>query len=195
MVNIEYASILRPLPGESHCGDKACVKKFNDEILLCLIDVAGHGKHAEARAKECIQIFDEHAHEKLEDIMTYLNQGTEGKREFVIGISLINISSGLINYISIGNITCRIIGLQGYRFISRAGVVGSSKIKPKLQQYILNNQDILLMYSDGISNRFEKKDYPQIITDKIEDIPTNIINKFAKDTDDASCIALRYYHD
>ncbi|MBV9576607.1 MAG: SpoIIE family protein phosphatase, partial [Gammaproteobacteria bacterium] len=119
----------------------------------------------------------------------------QGTRGAVIGICLIDIKSGLVNYISIGNIRTRIIGQQGYRFIARTGVLGFTKTKPILEKYLLNNKDILLMYSDGITDRFEIKDYPNIITDPVEVIAANIMQLFSKKMDDASCIAVRYLYD
>jgi len=162
---------------------------------LCLIDVAGHGVIAEKRATEILSVLEENYKLNLESLMFCLQRDAMKKRGFVVGMSLVNIATGLIQYMSLGNISCRIFGLQEYRFVSREGVMGVSQIKPIFQSYFLNNNDILMMYTDGISNRFQLSDYPEMLSDDIQAIPNNIATKFTKETDDASCIVMRYHYD
>lgn len=193
MPQIEYAMIARPLPGEASCGDMPWIKKFENKILFCLIDVAGHGPSAEMQAKICQQVLEEHYHDDLKQIISKLNECARGKRALVVGLTLIDIKTGLIDYLSVGNINTRIIGEKCYRFVARTGILnGVNPPHLYLANHSLNNHDVLLMYSDGISNHFETSNYPEILNDKIDLVANEIVSRFGKDTDDASCIAIRY---
>lgn len=182
------------MPGEKNCGDMPWVKLLNDnQILFCLIDVAGHGDAAQKHAENCLFVLERHFQDDLTKIIYSLSEFSQKQRGLVIGLALINLDVGLVHYMGVGNIRARIIGHQGYRFVARSGVVGISAHHPVLEEYLLNNNDVLLMYSDGVSDQFDVKSYPQILSDKIELIPQTIIQRFAKNNDDASCIAARYY--
>ena len=52
--------------------------------------------------------------------------------------------------------------------------------------------DIVLLYTDGVKDRFQLQDYPQLLHHTAELIARTVIQRFGKDHDDASCIALRY---
>lgn len=183
------------MPGEIACGDIPWVKKLGNITIFALIDVAGHGPAANEHAESCLYILEKYYTEDLTSIIKALHKFSHGKKGLVIGIALIDAYTGIIQYSGIGNIRARILGIQKYRFVARTGTVGVTTPHPIIEEYLLNNGDVFLMYSDGISDQFEKNDYPQIITDAIETIPKKIINKFSKNNDDMSCIAARYNYD
>ena len=47
------------------------------------------------------------------------------------------------------------------------------------------------MYTDGVKERFELKDYPQLRFQKAEKVATTVTEKFGKHHDDAGCIVMR----
>lgn len=63
---------------------------------------------------------------------------------------------------------------------------------PREEIIDLCHGDVLVLHSDGVRYHFELKDYPGLLRDDAETIARNIIYKFGKKEDDASCIALRY---
>ena len=56
----------------------------------------------------------------------------------------------------------------------------------------LSYGDVVLLYTDGVKDRFELGEYPQLLQHGAEAIAKTIVQRFGKDYDDASCIALRY---
>lgn len=195
MAKLEYATFTRPLPGQDCCGDMPFIRQFDDKILLCLMDVAGHGHSAQIHAENCINLLNDHYKENLDNLILLLDEFSHGKKGLVVGFALIAVNAGLIEYMGVGNIRARIIGRhQVYNFVSRPGVLGSFQhLHLTSQRYLLNDQDILLIYSDGITDRFGRADYDKLIEDDINHIPKNLIEFFGKNIDDASCIAARYY--
>ena len=63
---------------------------------------------------------------------------------------------------------------------------------PKEENMSVSAGDVLLLYTDGVSSHFRREQYPSIVIDDVRKISNNVVRKFGKDYDDASCIALRY---
>jgi hypothetical protein len=47
------------------------------------------------------------------------------------------------------------------------------------------------MYSDGIRDRFNQEDYPQLRYQSAATIAQTVVDRFGKPHDDATCLALR----
>jgi len=52
--------------------------------------------------------------------------------------------------------------------------------------------DVLVMHTDGIASHFDVSDYPEILNDDAKTIANNLIKKFGKNDDDATCIVIRF---
>jgi phosphoserine phosphatase RsbX len=76
--------------------------------------------------------------------------------------------------------------------VSVDGIVGGTMRTAREQQMRLSPRDIVVMYSDGVRDHFELSDYPQLLLGNAETIARTVIRRFAKEHDDAACIALRY---
>ena len=75
--------------------------------------------------------------------------------------------------------------------MSQDGVIGYSIRTPREQSIQLEPNDRLIMYTDGITSTFDEIDYPNIRRDNAEVIANHLINDFAKNNDDATCIVAR----
>lgn len=187
------ASATRPYKGEQVCGDLAWVQYYEDCVFLAVIDAAGHGPEAAAIANDCKSIFNAHYSDELEQIIQLLHDYAKGlSRGLVAGLCRVQITTGLMEYCGMGNIDVRIFGKQSRRFVSRDGVIGYQITKPITEDYILNDGDVLLMSTDGISTRFDLKDYPQIFLDNVDDVCETIISQFGKHDDDCGCLSMRF---
>ena len=63
---------------------------------------------------------------------------------------------------------------------------------PREQQMTLYPRAVVVMYTDGVRDRFELRDYPQLPVHDARTITRTLIRLFGKDNDDAACIAVRY---
>ena len=52
--------------------------------------------------------------------------------------------------------------------------------------------DLVVLYTDGVSDRFTSDDYPGLCRHSPDEVAGNIVQRFGKDHDDAACIAVRY---
>jgi hypothetical protein len=57
--------------------------------------------------------------------------------------------------------------------------------------FALGPADVLLLFSDGVTGRFSVNDYPSLTLDPASAIASNIVQRFGKGIDDASCVVMR----
>jgi serine/threonine protein phosphatase PrpC len=115
-------------------------------------------------------------------------QGTEGA---AAGLCVIDFGKGTALYIGIGNTVMRVFGNQEKRLFSTPGTLGHQMRSPREQGFSIQSDDVIVMYTDGVKERFELKDYPQLRFQKAEKVAGTVIEKFGKHHDDAGCIVIR----
>jgi serine/threonine protein phosphatase PrpC len=52
---------------------------------------------------------------------------------------------------------------------------------------------MVVLYTDGVSDRFTAQDYPGVLRHPPSEVANNIVQRFGKSHDDAACIAVRYH--
>lgn len=190
-MEIEYAYILKSLMGGiEYCGDLIYTKEYDDKYFFAAIDVLGHGSDARKLAIKIQLYLDIHYEEDLIDIMTGLHKNILGSRGAVASLCLID-NTGQLQHVGIGNISVRIKGSELIRLISRDGIIGYGTVKPNLSEISLKIGDIVLLYSDGIQNRFRWDDCKDLLSKSAESLASGILNRYQKNDDDASCLAIK----
>jgi len=56
----------------------------------------------------------------------------------------------------------------------------------------ISGGDVLVLHTDGIASHFDLNDYPEILKDDAKTIANNLIKKFSKKDEDATCVVLRF---
>ena len=97
-----------------------------------------------------------------------------------------------LRYTGIGNTVLRTFGSQATRLISTDGIIGDRFRTPAVQSAPLNESGTVLLYTDGVSDRFDVAQYPQLLYHSASAIARNIVERFGKPYDDATCMAMRY---
>jgi hypothetical protein len=57
--------------------------------------------------------------------------------------------------------------------------------------FALQPSDVVVLFSDGVTGRFRASDYPSLTLDCAPAIASNIVRRFGKGIDDASCAVMR----
>lgn len=183
----------RPLIPYTNSGDMPLYYQWQNSLLLVLIDGVGHGVSAHLAAVQAKAFLDaNHQHFSIEELLSNLHTALEGSVGAAIGMAYIDLQEHSVSFASIGNIRCALFGATRHLFYFTDGVVGQRFRTPSVQEHLLNSQDKLVLYSDGIYERFydEVVDNSRILTcDEFADL---IIRDFGKDQDDASCLVYKY---
>ncbi len=183
---------IRPLPGEQACGDTGFVRQAEGYLFAALIDVLGHGDNAARVADAARACCSAHCMKQPASVIEELHAQLHGSVGAVADCVRIVLATGELAYAGMGNITTRIIGAASQQLVSRDGVIGYHMPAPVTRTCRLTDGDLVLMYSDGISSRFDADDLRDVLDGDVRAITACLMERFGKQTDDASCLAIRY---
>jgi len=190
---IEHSITIRSCTGERCSGDIAIFREIDDTaILAAIVDVTGHGYEASKTATQIEAYFQNCSHAGADQIMNRLHEVLKGSRGASVGLCLIDTESGSLEYTATGNTVFRLFGEQDVRLVSRDGIVGINMSTPQVQKLALTNRDLVLMYTDGISDKFRFEHGSGAQHQQTSIITNKLIKDFGKNHDDAGCIAFRY---
>ena len=184
--------MVRPCQGERVSGDTTIVRPLEEGIFAAIVDVLGHGPEAHELAVVIDAYLDQYACADVAGLMGRLHQRLRGSRGAVAGLCVIDSASGLLTYVGTGNTVLRRFGKSDTRLVSLDGVLGQNMRTPRPQTLQLEDGDLVLLYTDGIKDRFTSEDYPGVFRCAPEEVVRAIVERFGKGYDDAGCIALRY---
>jgi serine/threonine protein phosphatase PrpC len=72
------------------------------------------------------------------------------------------------------------------------GTVGSRLKVPRVETANLSPGDVLLIHTDGISERLTLEEYPQLRYQSPETVVEKILSRYGKRHDDATVVAARF---
>ena len=189
---IEHASAVRPCRGERLAGDAAIVRPLEGGYFAAIVDVLGHGPEAHRVAVTIERFLTKHADPDVGSLMHRLHELLRGSRGAAVGMCAIEEGTGRLSYVSTGNTTLRRFGASETRLVSQDGVIGQNMRTPRIQSLQLTPGDVILLYTDGIRDRFSAEEYPGVFHSEVGELAEGIVERFGKDHDDAACVALRY---
>ncbi len=190
--DIEIASFARPYSGQRVSGDTVVIEHRDDILFLAIVDALGHGPQANAVANQAEQFLCNYWSSDVLDTMQRLHSELKGTIGAGAGLCVLDRVSRKASYTGVGNTVLRTFGSQATRLISSDGIIGSRFRTPAVQAVSLNESGIILMYTDGVSDRFDVEQYPQIHFHSASAIARKIVNSFGRSYDDATCMAIRY---
>jgi negative regulator of sigma-B (phosphoserine phosphatase) len=176
---------------ESVNGDAIFISVEKEHMFIGIVDGAGHGQGANIIANKCLNILESSKTLALPILMERLHEKLKGTYGAVAVIGKLNYASQEFSYVGIGNIFLRVFGTHSKQEITQGGVIGYSIRTPKEKIIKIDTGNILVLHTDGISSNFNATDYPDILWDDTKIIADNLIEKFGKNNDDATCIVIR----
>lgn len=188
----EAAAYARPVPSEWVCGDIALLQEVGDHLLLALVDVSGHGKHASDLAGQISQhlalypAIDPH---ELMGSLHGLLRGTQGAAAALLHVHL---KTGQAEFCAVGNVSaCRVNGLP-WKPISKDGVLGQRLPTLLRQSTQLRNGDMILMWTDGVSELAARRYAAKNTYQAPEKLAVDLVTALGRPFDDASCMVLKW---
>jgi negative regulator of sigma-B (phosphoserine phosphatase) len=146
------ASLSRPCAGETENGDRAFVRVDGAREAFAVIDALGHGPLASAAAKLAIETLERVSlADPLDRIFAAVHTALQGSRG--AAMVLVIRQGDLLHAAGIGNVALR----SSISFVPTNGVLGSRFRPPRIASGAASGR--LILHSDGISHRFETRDY------------------------------------
>jgi anti-sigma regulatory factor (Ser/Thr protein kinase) len=187
----DCAFFIRPCRGERVSGDIAVIAEAEKSVLVAMVDALGHGREASVVAKQAASFLRQAPHTDVVKLMSGLHETLQGTVGAAAGIGVLNRADGLMKYVGVGNTVARSLGQRSLRLSSTAGTLGTRIRSLKEQRLQLNESDVIVFYTDGVSDRFETEQYPQLRYESAATIARAIVDRFGKDHDDAGCVVVR----
>ena len=162
----QFSAISVPFAGETECGDMWCIRWKGGRLAAVVIDGLGHGPHAAAAARQAVEVFDQRPFDRPIGYLEAAHQALRSSRGAAIAAARVELSSHQVCYAGIGNIEGRLLdSKQGGSkpLLSYNGIIGGQYRKLQEFQYQWNENDLLVMHSDGISARWKLNEYPGLL--------------------------------
>lgn len=190
--SLEHSELIRPCPGQEVSGDTIFTRPVEQGFLVAIVDVLGHGPEAHELAVNIGAYLTRYATPDVCNVMNNLHQHLRGTRGAAMGLCSIDSAAHRLTYAGVGNTAMRRFGAEEVRLVSQDGVLGQNLRTPRPQSLPLESGDLIVLYTDGVSDRFTTRDYPSILTHSTREVTRNIVQRFGKGHDDAACVAVRY---
>jgi anti-sigma regulatory factor (Ser/Thr protein kinase) len=155
------AGLLRPITGETECGDAYGAVEADGAVTAVLCDGLGHGPLAAAAAAEGVAaVLDDPAAEPAV-LLDRVHRRMSGTRGGAVGI--VRIGGQLARFAGLGNVAASIVsGGQRKSMISIPGIAGQQARTIRQFEYEVPPGAAVILHSDGISNRWEAAALPGI---------------------------------
>jgi anti-sigma regulatory factor (Ser/Thr protein kinase)/serine/threonine protein phosphatase PrpC len=190
--SLHVAHVNRPCRGEMVSGDAVSVTEVEGGVLIGVVDGLGHGRSAHLAAKAATRLLRSHGSPDLVHVMSQLHERLQNTVGAAVSVCWIDLASGTVRYSAIGNTVLRIHGATSHRLGATPGTVGAQVKTPRLETAQLNPGDVLIMHTDGVSDRTDFEDYPQLRYQGVETVADRLVSQYGKRHDDATVVVCKW---
>jgi serine phosphatase RsbU (regulator of sigma subunit) len=191
-IEIAFAGVSRPYPGETVSGDAWLVSDSAGGCRIAVIDALGHGPGAHEVARIAVGALEEHPDLDAAAALAACHRALTGTRGAAIAIASIDSERARLSYAGIGNIEAQVWQDETVeRPISYRGIAGVTARTPRQFEISLGSDWILAMHSDGVSARFNLS---ALVLEHGRDqqaIAEAILTRHARMYDDATVVVAR----
>jgi anti-sigma regulatory factor (Ser/Thr protein kinase) len=183
-----------PKPGEDVSGDAWASQTVGDSRTVILVDGLGHGPEAEVAARTAVEFLDGNAGASPKDLLEIVHRGIRHTRGAAVSIAKLNSSRRTIAFAGLGNVSGRICGADtvSRHLVTLNGTAGmESRTAMREFEYPWPEGSVLIMHSDGLTSRWEFKDYPGLLRHDAAIISGVLLRDFSRGTDDSTVVAVK----
>ena len=190
---IEIGGFSIAKPGETDCGDAWAMRQSPSGCTLLVVDGLGHGILAAEAAGQAVACFAAAGWEhSLADLLKLMHDALKPTRGAAAAIADLNLETGIVRYLGIGNIAGSIINGQGTRhLVSMNGILGHEMRHVREFQYNWTSGSLLVLHSDGLATRWDLQSYPGLLTKSAGLIAAVLYRDWKRGRDDTTVIIAR----
>jgi len=156
-----WAGLIRPITGETECGDGYGAVEADGAVTAVLCDGLGHGPLAAAAAAAGVAaVLDDPAGEPAA-LLERAHRRMSGTRGGAVGV--VQVGGQLARFAGLGNVAASIVS-DGQRksMISIPGIAGVQARTIRQFEYDVPPGSAVIVHSDGISSRWEAATLPAL---------------------------------
>jgi len=141
--------MLRPMPGESECGDRCAFWQDVDRLTLLVADGLGHGAEAAVAAQAAVDCVATRRALSLDEIFAACDAALHATRG--AALALAQVEGDRLSVASVGSIRAVLFGRQReLRLGGARGIVGAGYQGLRPETVVLAAGEWLALYSDGL---------------------------------------------
>jgi anti-sigma regulatory factor (Ser/Thr protein kinase) len=185
-----WAGLIRPITGETECGDAYGVVLADDTVTAVLCDGLGHGPLAAAAAAEGVAaVLDDPAGEPAA-LLERVHRRMSGTRGGAVGV--VRIGGQQARFAGLGNVAASIVsGGTRKNMVSIPGIAGHQARSIRQFEYEAPPGSAVILHSDGITSRWEAAALPGIETRDPLLIAAVLLAQAGVHRDDAGVLVLK----
>ena len=195
--HLTIAVASRPHPNEDISGDGWSVHWDGPNCRITVIDGLGHGPeaaHATDRARHTLD-----TNPSLSPALTIhrCHDALVGTRGAAMAVVTFSLPARTMTHSAIGNVEAQCwTGQRVKRLIAHRGIVGRTLSRAREEAIELTAPDwLLLMYSDGIRERFDLESLPAFTRRDAQALADHILGDWSRATDDATVVVVMPRYD
>jgi phosphoserine phosphatase RsbX len=190
-MGVSWGAVVRPKYGQSVSGDLFVVESFAPSGLqVAVIDGLGGGVEAARAATAAGEVVRANPATEPAMLMQQAHTALHGTRGAVMALLTFNLQARSVSYIGVGNIGAQVYSAFPIKPISKNGIIGYRLPSLLKLAYNYNFGDTFVLYSDGISSRFNL-DSQISATLEPQSLAELILQHHGKDSDDATVVVVR----
>ena len=156
-----WAGLIRPITGETECGDAYGAVEADGAVTAVLCDGLGHGPLAATAAAAGVAAVLEDPAGEPAALLERVHRRMNGSRGGAVGI--VRIGGQLARFAGLGNVAASIVsGGQRKSMLSIPGIAGHQARTIRQFEYEVPPGSAVILHSDGVSNRWEAAALPGI---------------------------------
>jgi anti-sigma regulatory factor (Ser/Thr protein kinase) len=161
---LQVAALVLAKPGQDACGDAWAHVQHGDRDWILVADGLGHGPDAAIASGTAVRAFERAAGSSPAEQLRVLHDALRPTRGAAVAIAEIRRDTGTVIYAGIGNIAGAVVSPGGAaNMISHDGIVGHMAAHFREFEYAWPEGAVLVMHSDGLTQRWGLERYPGII--------------------------------
>jgi phosphoserine phosphatase RsbX len=190
-MGVNWGAVARPKYGQSVSGDLFVVEPFAPNGLqVAVIDGLGGGVEAARASSAAGEVVRANPAAEPAMLMKQAHTALHGTRGAVMALMTFNLEARSVSYIGVGNIGAQVYSAISIKPISKNGIIGYRLPTLLKLAYNYNFGDTFVLYSDGISSRFNL-DSQISATLEPQSLAELILQHHGKDSDDATVVVVR----
>ena len=187
---VRYAGLVRPITGETECGDVFGAAETDSGVTGVLCDGLGHGPLAATAAMEAVTAILEEPAGEPATLIERAHRRLRHTRGGAVGV--VQIAGPVIRFGGLGNIAAVILA-EGTRkgMLSVPGIAGHQAGTIRQFEYNAPPGAAIILHSDGISSRWEPRTLPGLNARDPLIVATALLAEAGTRRDDAGVLVLK----
>lgn len=180
-------------PGEQACGDAWIVQRRPRGFRAIIADGLGHGLGAHDAARAAVEVAAAQPDFSLLELIDQVHAALRNTRGAAIGIADLDLDRSTVSFGGVGNIGASVCspGRHRRQMISHDGTAGHVIRRRQQFDYSWNQEDLLVMHSDGLGTHWNLDHYPGLAQRHPSVIAGVLYRDFDRARDDTTVLVLR----